>query len=103
MCRALLLPVDMSEPLQSRCLVCRHGPLGSQLETVTYLDRNLHKNAKSPTDAGKNSEHFPILTMKDAKLLLTKNYSEIIIFGKITILTRNSLNISFFPGHFEST
>ena len=39
----------------------------------------------------------------DTKLLLTKNYSEIIIFGKITNLTRNSLKMSFFPGHFEST
>ena len=39
----------------------------------------------------------------DTKLLLTKNYSEIIIFGKITNLTRNSLKMSFFPGHFERT
>ena len=39
----------------------------------------------------------------DTKLLLTKNYSEIIIFGKITNLTRNSLKMSFFPGHFESS
>ena len=39
----------------------------------------------------------------DTKLLLTKNYSEIIIFGKITNLTRNSLKMSFFPGHLEST
>ena len=39
----------------------------------------------------------------DTKLLLTKNYSEIVIFGKITNLTRNSLKMSFFPGHFEST
>ena len=39
----------------------------------------------------------------DTKLLLTKNYSEIINFGKITNLTRNSLKMSFFPGHFEST
>ena len=41
--------------------------------------------------------------LADTKLLLTKNYSEIIIFGKITNLTRNSLKMSFFPGHFEST
>ena len=32
-----------------------------------------------------------------------KNYSEIVIFGEITNLTRNSLKMSFFPGHFEST
>ena len=36
------------------------------------------------------------------KVLLTKNYSEIISFGKITNLTRNSLKMSLFPGHFES-
>ena len=45
---------------------------------------------------------FPWLP-SDTKLLLTKDYSEIIIFGKITNLTRNSLKMSFFPGHFEST
>ena len=39
----------------------------------------------------------------DTKLLLTKNYSEIIIFGKITNLTRNSLKKSFFPGDFKTT
>ena len=39
----------------------------------------------------------------DTKLLLTKNDSEINIFGKITNLTRNSLKMSFFPGHFETT
>ena len=39
----------------------------------------------------------------DTKLLLTKNYFEIIIFGKITNLTRNSSKMSFFPGHFESS
>ena len=39
----------------------------------------------------------------DTKLLLTKNYSEVIIFGKITNLMRNSLKMSFFPGHSEST
>ena len=39
----------------------------------------------------------------DTKLLLTKNYSKIIIFRKITNLTRNSLKMSFFPGHFERT
>ena len=39
----------------------------------------------------------------DTELLLTKNYSEVIIFGKITNLTRNSLKMSLFPGHFEST
>ena len=38
----------------------------------------------------------------DTKLLLTKNYSEIIIFGKITNLTRNSLKKSLFPGDFEN-
>ena len=38
----------------------------------------------------------------DTKLLLTKNYSEIIIFERITNLTHNCLKISFFPGHFES-
>ena len=39
----------------------------------------------------------------DTKLLLTKNYSEIVIFGKIANLTRNSLKLSFLPGHFQST
>ena len=39
----------------------------------------------------------------DTNLLLTKNYFEIIIFGKITNLTRNSLKMSFFPGHFGSS
>ena len=39
----------------------------------------------------------------DTKLLLTKNYSEIIIFGKITNLARNFLKMSLFSGHFEST
>ena len=39
----------------------------------------------------------------DTKLLLTKNYSERIILRKITNLTRNSLKMSFFPGHSEST
>ena len=39
----------------------------------------------------------------DTKLLLTKTYFEIIIFGKITNLARNSLKMSFFPGHFERT
>ena len=39
----------------------------------------------------------------DTNLLLTKNYFEIIIFGKITNLARNSLKMSFFPGHFERT
>ena len=39
----------------------------------------------------------------DTKLLLTKNYSEIIIFGKITNLTRNFSKISFIPGDFESS
>ena len=43
--------------------------------------------------------HIP----SDTKLLLTKNYSEIIIFGKIANLTRNSLKMSLFPGHFERT
>ena len=38
----------------------------------------------------------------DTKLLLTKTYYEKNIFGKITNLTRNSLELSFFPGHFES-
>ena len=38
----------------------------------------------------------------DTKLLLTKNYSEIIIFVKITNFIRNSSKKSFFPGDFES-
>ena len=38
----------------------------------------------------------------DTKLLLTKNYSEIIIFVKITNFTRYSLKKSLFPGDFES-
>ena len=38
----------------------------------------------------------------DTKLLLTKKYSEKTIVGKITNLTRNSLKMSFFPGHSES-
>ena len=53
----------------------------------------------SITDRKKFLNELP----SDTKLLLTKNYSEIIIFGKITNLTRNSLKMSFFPGHFEST
>ena len=39
----------------------------------------------------------------DTKLLHTKIYSEIIIFRKITNLTRNPLKMSFFPGDFERT
>ena len=39
----------------------------------------------------------------DTKLLLTKNYSEIIIFAKITNFTRNSLKKSFFPGNLKSS
>ena len=39
----------------------------------------------------------------DTKLILTKHFSETIIFGKITNLVRNSLKMFFFPGHFEST
>ena len=46
---------------------------------------------------------FLELITSDTKLLLTKNYFEIIIFGKLTNLTRNSLKMSFFPGHFESS
>ena len=42
-------------------------------------------------------------SQSDTKLLLTKNYSEIMIFGKITNLTRNSLKMSVFPGQFERT
>ena len=38
----------------------------------------------------------------DTKLFLTKNYSEIIIFAKITNFKRNSLKKSFFPGNLES-
>ena len=44
---------------------------------------------------------FPTLP-SDTKLLLTKNYSEIIIFVKITNFTRNSLKKSLFPGDSES-
>ena len=43
------------------------------------------------------------LHASDTKLLLTKNGSEVIIFGKLTNLTRNSLEMSFFPRHFERT
>ena len=39
----------------------------------------------------------------DTKLLLTKNYSKIIIFTKITNFTRNSLKMSFFPGNLKSS
>ena len=39
----------------------------------------------------------------DTKLLLTKNYSKIIIFEKPTNLIRNSLKKSLFPGDFEGT
>ena len=38
----------------------------------------------------------------DRKVLLPKNYSEIINFVKITNFTRNSLKKSLFPGVFES-
>ena len=38
----------------------------------------------------------------DTKLLLTKNYFEIIISRKITNFTRNFWKKSFFPGDFES-
>ena len=37
----------------------------------------------------------------DTKVVLTKNYSEIIIFKKITIFIHNSSKKSFFPGGFE--
>ena len=37
----------------------------------------------------------------DTKLLLTKNYSEIIIFEKITNFIRNSSKMPSFPGDFE--
>ena len=47
------------------------------------------------------SNLWKIRIPSDTKLLLTKNYSEIIIFAKITNLTRNSLKMSFFPGHFK--
>ena len=46
---------------------------------------------------------YPPLPPSDTKLLLANNYSKIIIFGKIMNLKRNSLKMSFFPGHFEST
>ena len=51
----------------------------------------------------KQQQAWELRVPSDTKLLLTKNYSEIIIFGKITNLTRNSLKMSFFPGDFEST
>ena len=38
----------------------------------------------------------------DPKLLLTKNYSKIIIFEKLRNFTRNFQKKSFFPGDFES-
>ena len=37
----------------------------------------------------------------DTKLLLTKNYSEIVIFKKITNFMRNFWKKSFFPGDFK--
>ena len=61
----------------------------------TVWVKNMSFNKKIPRNK------FP-QTPSDTKLLLTKNYSEIIIFGKITNLTRNSLKMSFFPGHLES-
>ena len=42
------------------------------------------------------------VSFSSTKLLLTKNYSEKIIFVKITNFTRNSLKESLFPGDFES-
>ena len=36
------------------------------------------------------------------KIITYENYSELIIFGKVTNLTRNSLKMSLFPGHLES-
>ena len=37
----------------------------------------------------------------DTKVLLTKNYSEILLFQTITNFTRNSVKKPFFPGDFE--
>ena len=45
----------------------------------------------------------PYAIPSNTKLLLTKNDFEITIFGKITNLARNSLKMSFFPGHFGSS
>ena len=42
-------------------------------------------------------------TLSGPGLLLTKNYSKIIIFEEITNLTRNSLKKPFFPEDFEGT
>ena len=47
----------------------------------------------------RGSKYLP----SDTKLLLPKNCSEIIIFGKITKFTRNSLNLSFFLGNLKSS
>ena len=45
---------------------------------------------------------YSLCLPSDTKLLLTKNYSEIIIFEKITNFTRNFPKKSFFPGDLES-
>ena len=51
----------------------------------------------------RNSDLFSFLFLPSGtNLLLTKNFSEIILFVKITNFTRNSLKKSFFPGNLES-
>ena len=61
----------------------------------------LSKNSLAIADFHvKKTQHVQLPS--DTKFLLTKNYSEIIIFEQFTNLTRNSLKMSFFPGHFES-
>ena len=49
-----------------------------------------------------SENHYTQLLPSDTKVLLTKNYSKIIISRNLTNLTRNSLKMPFFPGHFES-
>ena len=62
-------------------------------------------DSQRPSEEGQKPQP-PLLLKKvpsDTKLLLTINYSEINIFGKITNLTPYSLKMSLVPGHFEST
>ena len=58
------------------------------------------------------SNHHPSRPSVDAllpcgdrvlQIITYKNKSEIMTFGRITNLTRNSLKMSVFPGHVEST
>ena len=79
---------------------CARKGCGNSAESLRKFRRNLRKifcNDPFPND--------PIseLLTSDTKLLLTKNYSEIIIFEKLRISRVIPFRMSFFPGHVEST